>query len=66
MTEGNIYDATEEYADNISYVHFRNITGKVPYYKEVFVDEGDIDMIKILRILKAKKFEGNLIPDHTP
>ena len=66
MTEGNVYDATEEYVDNISYVHFRNVKGKAPYYKEVFVDEGDIDMIKILRILKAKNFEGILIPDHTP
>lgn len=66
MTEGNVYDATEEYVDHISYVHFRNVKGKAPYYKEVFVDEGDIDMIKILRILKAKKFEGILIPDHTP
>jgi len=30
------------------------------------VDEGDIDMIRILKILKRKDFNGVLIPDHTP
>jgi len=66
MTEGNIYEATKQYADHISYIHFRNVKGKVPVYKEVFVDEGDIDMVEIIRILKEKKFNGVLIPDHTP
>ncbi|MCY3998083.1 MAG: D-mannonate dehydratase, partial [Flavobacteriaceae bacterium] len=36
------------------------------HYKEVFVDEGDIDMFKILKILKKNDFTGVLIPDHTP
>ncbi|MCL6296583.1 mannonate dehydratase [Jejuia spongiicola] len=68
MTEGDVYEATETYSkkDKISYIHFRNIVGKVPHYKEVFVDEGDIDMFRILRILKKNNFEGVLIPDHTP
>lgn len=66
MTQGDVYAATEKYADHIAYIHFRNVRGKVPHYKEVFVDEGDIDMIKILRILEARNFEGVLIPDHTP
>lgn len=66
MTEGNVYESTEQYADRIAYIHFRNVRGRVPNYKEVFLDEGDIDMIKILRILKTKNFSGVLIPDHTP
>ena len=68
MTEGDVYEATDQYSkqNKISYVHFRNIVGKVPNYREVFVDEGDIDMVKILRILKKNNFEGVLIPDHTP
>jgi mannonate dehydratase len=66
MTEGDVYEATEQYADHIAYIHFRNVKGKVPNYKEVFVDEGEIDMFKILRILKHKNFNGVLIPDHTP
>lgn len=68
MTKGDVYEATDIYSkqDKISYVHFRNIIGKVPNYKEVFVDEGDIDMVKILKILKKNNFQGVLIPDHTP
>ena len=47
-------------------MHFRNITGKVPTYKETFIDDGDIDMLRILEILKRNQFDGVLIPDHTP
>ncbi|MCD9023533.1 mannonate dehydratase [Cohnella silvisoli] len=68
MTQGSLFDAIADYAGQgkISYVHFRNVSGKVPEYKEVFVDEGDIDMIKALRIYKQHHFEGVFIPDHTP
>lgn len=66
MTEGNVYAATEQYADHIAYIHFRNVRGKAPSYREVFVDEGDIDMLQILKILKGRNFDGVLIPDHTP
>ena len=68
MTEGNIYDSTDHYSKQgkLGYIHFRNVRGKAPSYKEVFVDEGDVDMIKILRILKKNNFQGVLIPDHTP
>jgi mannonate dehydratase len=68
MTEGDVYEATDRYSRQgaIAYVHFRNVRGKVPRYHEVFVDEGDIDMHRILRILKKNDFGGVLIPDHTP
>jgi mannonate dehydratase len=68
MSEGDIYEATRQYAaqDRICYVHFRNVRGRVPNYREVFVDEGDIDMLRILRILKDNNFQGVLIPDHAP
>ncbi|WP_316838204.1 mannonate dehydratase [Pedobacter nutrimenti] len=66
MTKGDVYEVTDLYADQIAYIHFRNVKGKVPYYKEVFIDEGDIDMIRVLKILKSKNFNGLLMPDHTP
>lgn len=68
MTEGNIYEATDNYSkqNRIAYIHCRNVKGKVPNYREVFIDEGDIDMLKILRILKKNNYPGVLIPDHTP
>ncbi|HUA68078.1 MAG TPA: mannonate dehydratase [Candidatus Saccharimonadales bacterium] len=64
----DVYEATERYSSQgrLAYVHFRNVRGKVPFYKETFVDDGDVDMIRVLRILKKNKFNGLLIPDHTP
>lgn len=68
MTEGDVYEATDKFArqDRIAYIHCRNIKGKAPHYREVFIDEGDIDVARIIRILKKNKFEGTIIPDHTP
>ena len=68
MTEGNIYDAIDSYSkqDKIAYVHLRNVVGKVPHYRETFIDEGDVDMLRILAILQRNRFAGVIIPDHTP
>jgi mannonate dehydratase len=68
MTEGDIYDVVDAYSRQrrLGYVHFRNVTGKAPHYRETFIDDGDVDMLKVLEILKRNKFDGVLIPDHTP
>ena len=68
MTEGDVYETVERYSrqQKLAYVHFRNVTGKVPFYRETFIDDGDIDMLRVLRILKRNNYEGVLIPDHTP
>lgn len=67
MTDGDIYDTVRRIArrDRIGYIHFRNVRGKVPNYVETFIDDGDIDMAEIVRILRDERFEGVLIPDHT-
>lgn len=68
MSEGDIYEVVDKYSrlGRIAYIHFRNVRGKVPHYDEVFIDEGDMDMIRILRILHRNGYDGVLIPDHTP
>ncbi|HXJ95563.1 MAG TPA: mannonate dehydratase [Terriglobia bacterium] len=68
MTEGDVYDAVDRYSkqQKIAYLHLRNVRGKVPHYQETFIDEGDVDMIRILSILKRNHFDGVIIPDHTP
>lgn len=68
MTEGDIYETVAQYARQgcLGYVHFRNIHGHVPHYHETFVDDGDVDMLRVLRILKESGFDGVIIPDHTP
>jgi len=68
MTEGDVYDAVDHYSrqGKLAYVHLRNVRGKVPSYKETFIDEGDVDILRVLRILKQNGFTGVIIPDHAP
>jgi mannonate dehydratase len=68
MSEGSVYDAVDRYSKQgkIAYIHLRNVAGKVPHYRETFIDEGDVDMVRILAILDRNGFDGVLIPDHTP
>ena len=68
MRDGDVYDSIERYGrqGKIAYVHFRNVRGKVPLYNEVFVDEGDLDMIRVVQTLRNVNYDGILIPDHTP
>jgi mannonate dehydratase len=68
MTDGDIYETVDAYSrqQRLGYVHFRNVRGKVPTYKETFIDDGDVDMLRVLALLQRNRFEGVLIPDHTP
>lgn len=68
MTEGDVYEAIDSYSRQrkIAYVHLRNVTGKVPHYRETFIEEGDVDMLRILGILHRNGFDGVVIPDHAP
>ncbi|MFA6563438.1 MAG: mannonate dehydratase [Verrucomicrobiia bacterium] len=68
MTEGDIYDVVNTYSrqGKLAYVHFRNVRGKAPHYKETFIDEGDMDMLRVLSILKRNGYNGVLVPDHAP
>jgi mannonate dehydratase len=68
MTEGDVYDTVDRYSrqGKIAYIHLRNVRGKVPHYHETFIDEGDVDMVKVLSLLKGNGFQGVIIPDHTP
>ncbi len=47
-------------------VHFRNIRGGLMDFVEVFPDEGDVDMLRAMRMYKKVGYEYMLMPDHTP
>jgi mannonate dehydratase len=68
MTEGDVYEAVDRYSGQkkLTYVHLRNVRGKAPHYHETFIDDGDVDILRVLEILKRNDFEGVIIPDHTP
>jgi mannonate dehydratase len=68
MTEGDLYQAVDHYSrqQKLAYVHFRNVTGKAPHYRETFIDDGDVDVRRVLQLLKKNHYAGILTPDHTP
>jgi mannonate dehydratase len=68
MTEGDLYQTVNNYSaqHRLAYVHFRNVAGKAPHYHETFIDDGDVDMLRILAILHRNGFDGVVIPDHAP
>ena len=68
MPDHDIYQTLSHYLerDAIGYIHFRNISGHVPHYRETFIDSGDIDMKEIVRILARYNYAGAILPDHTP
>ena len=68
MVDGDVYQAVEDYSrqKKLGYVHLRNVRDKVPYYKETFIDDGEVDVLRVLRILKKNNFTGVIIPDHAP
>jgi mannonate dehydratase len=50
----------------ICYVHFRDVQGVVPSFRECFLGEGNYDPAAVLRRLAGSGFDGFLIDDHVP
>jgi mannonate dehydratase len=49
------------------HVHFRNVRGTLPgsgRYEEVFVDDGDLDMARVVRALHEVGYDGVIDYDH--
>ena len=47
-------------------VHFRNIEGRVLDFRETFIDNGSVDMLKAMRVYKEVGYDGMMMPDHVP
>lgn len=47
-------------------VHFRNIRGGKLSFMETFPEEGDMDMIRSLKIYKEVGYQYMIMPDHVP
>jgi mannonate dehydratase len=47
-------------------IHFRNIQVRRDDFREVFPDEGDMNMVEVARTLREVDYEGMLMPDHMP
>lgn len=52
--------------DRINHVHFRNVRVQIPRekYVEVFLDEGQVDMLAVMKELTRQKYPRLLYPEH--
>jgi mannonate dehydratase len=65
----DIFEGIQHFGEQgkIFHVHFRNVRGTLPQnrgYAEVFMDDGDIDMRKVVRALHAVGYDGVIDFDH--
>lgn len=47
-------------------VHFRNVNAPLPHFVETFMDDGYMDMYKVMKALREVNFDGAVIADHVP
>ncbi len=47
-------------------VHFRNIQGGFLNFRESFIDDGDVDMLKAMQVYREIGYDGMMMPDHVP
>ena len=47
-------------------IYFRNVSALLPIFHEAYLNEGYMDMYKIIRTLRKVDFDGVLIADHWP
>jgi mannonate dehydratase len=52
--------------EKIFKVHFRNVNTPLPHFVETFLDNGYMDMYKVMKALREVNFKGVVIPDHIP
>lgn len=65
----DIFDGIRHFGrqGKLFHVHFRNVRGTLPGnagYAEMFVDDGDLDMARVLRALAEVNYDGVIDYDH--
>jgi mannonate dehydratase len=63
VTEAIRYFASQK---RLFSVHFRNVSSPLPVFEETFMDDGYLDMQKVMNTLVNVQFDGLLVADHIP
>lgn len=53
-------------AGKVSIVHFRNVSGTLPYFMETFIDNGYQNMYELMKAFVGAGYNGTMIYDHSP
>jgi len=64
----NVFDAIKYFVPHkkILYIHFRDVEGTVPDFKEAFIGDGNYNPAEVIFLLNKLNFDGFLISDHVP
>ena len=62
----NLEGLLDRWSNRIHFVHFRNISGCQDDFVETFPDDGDVDLLSVLRKLNEVGYTGCIRPDHAP
>jgi len=62
----DIPETIRHFGDRIHFVHFRDVQGQIPNFRETFHDNGKTDMLAAMRAYKEIGFDGVMRPDHAP
>jgi mannonate dehydratase len=64
----DIYEGISRLGRHISFVHFRDVVGQVPKFRETFIDNGKTDMAKAMKAYMALPHSKDICirPDHVP
>jgi len=64
----DVFEAARAFAqmDKLWKIHFRNVSGPIPYFVETFVDNGFTDMCKLMKTLYEVDFRGAVIAMSRP
>jgi mannonate dehydratase len=63
-----IFDVIRHFGERkkIFNVHFRNIDGGFLNFRETFIDNGSVDMLRAMRVYREVGYDGMMMPDHVP
>lgn len=64
----DVYEIIEDFGarGKLFKIHFRNVDKPLPKFRETLVDDGYIDMLRVMTGLHNAGFDGALLPDHVP
>ena len=65
---GDMFQAIRHFVaqDKIFITHFRNITAPLPVFTETFLDNGYMDMYRVMKTFVETGYHGTMILDHSP
>jgi len=65
---GDVIRAIKEFVRDgrVFVTHFRNISAPLPVFHETFLDDGYMDMFRLMQAFYEADYDGTLIYDHTP